>query len=78
MIRRLGISEEDLYRIIDEFVGTRGRPDIVLDALYDAMMRTAEHLRVDWQDEKAAKIWERAAKEVNELSDRLKHYYKIG
>ncbi len=72
MTRRLSMLEDDVYRIIDEYIGSGGRPDKVLDALYETMMLTAEHLSVHWQDEKAAMEWERAAKEVERLSDRLK------
>lgn len=63
------VSSAEIAKQIDDWVGHD--PDSVehiLDGLFDAVNNTADHLRSNWQDEGAAKSWERIASAIDKAS----------
>jgi len=59
--------EMDLEAMVDR----NGLPH-VLDALATICFEKAEHLRSNWQDESAAKEWERFGKAVDKAADKAR------
>lgn len=45
----------------------------VLHALEQVCYEKADHLRSNWQDEKAAKAWERDARKLDTLANKLEN-----
>jgi len=67
MAGALGRSElEDLEDMID-----RSSLEEVLVGLAQICYEKAEHLRSNWQDEGAARIWERDAKKLDALAAKV-------
>jgi hypothetical protein len=60
------MNTKELKRLIDNEIGSRPEAiEDILEAVSESIYKTAEHLRGNWQDEKAARAWE-AASEVIE------------
>jgi hypothetical protein len=56
------MNTKELKRLIDNEIGSRPEAiEDILEAVSESIYKTAEHLRYNWQDEKAAKAWEAAS-----------------
>lgn len=60
-------TSEDISSDIENYIDTYGMAS-VLDVLYGIASCKAEHLRENWQDESAARDWDRVAKAIDRCS----------
>jgi tryptophan synthase beta subunit len=64
-----GVSSAEIAKQIDDWVGhDPDAVDAILGGLSDAINSTADHLRSNWQDDAAAKSWERIAAAVDKAA----------
>lgn len=63
-------KRQDLAYQIEEYMDAHSAED-VLGILIDICYGKAEHLRVNWQDEAAAREWEKAAKVIERAASRI-------
>ena len=57
---------DDLESLVDRFGMSR-----LLDALADLAICKGEHLRANWQDKESAKVWERDAKRIRAIANKM-------
>ena len=60
-------SQDDLIAAIEPLLDQSSLADVLL-AIARVCNEKAEHLRCNWQDEASAKVWDKAAKRIDELS----------
>lgn len=62
-------STDNLATFMEQYMDTQASPALgvvnVLDTLQEICGAKAEHLRVNWQDERAATEWERYARRID-------------
>lgn len=56
--------------ILEELIDRHG-PAAILESIAAIAREKAEHLRVNWQDDKAAKVWETKATKIERTANAI-------